>query len=35
MSEAGLADAREVAKGKIFFGAIAYYRAERRAAETR
>ena len=27
MSEAGLADAKEVAKGKIFFGPIAYYRA--------
>jgi ubiquinone/menaquinone biosynthesis C-methylase UbiE len=27
MSEAGLVDAREVAKGKIFFGPIAYYRA--------
>jgi ubiquinone/menaquinone biosynthesis C-methylase UbiE len=27
MSEAGLADAREVARGKIFFGPIAYYRA--------
>ncbi|MEA2680958.1 MAG: hypothetical protein QOK03_2680 [Candidatus Binataceae bacterium] len=27
MSEAGLVDAKEVAKGKIFFGPIAYYRA--------
>jgi len=27
MSEAGLVDAREVARGKIFFGPIAYYRA--------
>ena len=30
MSEAGLVDAKEVAKGKIFFGPIAYYSAERR-----
>jgi ubiquinone/menaquinone biosynthesis C-methylase UbiE len=30
MSEAGLVDPKEVAKGKIFFGPIAYYRAERR-----
>jgi ubiquinone/menaquinone biosynthesis C-methylase UbiE len=30
MSEAGFVDAREVAKGKIFFGPIAYYSAERR-----
>jgi ubiquinone/menaquinone biosynthesis C-methylase UbiE len=28
MSEAGLVDAKEVAKGKIFFGPIAYYRAD-------
>ena len=28
MSEAGLIDAKEVAKGKIFFGPIAYYRAQ-------
>jgi SAM-dependent methyltransferase len=28
MDEAGLADAREVARGKIFFGPIAYYRAD-------
>jgi ubiquinone/menaquinone biosynthesis C-methylase UbiE len=27
MDEAGLADAREVSRGKIFFGPIAYYRA--------
>jgi hypothetical protein len=32
MTEAGFVDAREVAKGKIFFGPIAYYRAERPAA---
>jgi len=28
MSEAGFVDAKEVAKGKIFFGPIAYYRAD-------
>jgi hypothetical protein len=28
MSEAGLVDAKEVATGKIFFGPIAYYRAD-------
>jgi ubiquinone/menaquinone biosynthesis C-methylase UbiE len=32
LSEAGFVDAKEVARGKIFFGPIAYYRAERRAA---
>jgi ubiquinone/menaquinone biosynthesis C-methylase UbiE len=32
MSAAGFVDAKEVARGKIFFGPIAYYRAERRAA---
>ena len=32
MSEAGLVEAKEVARSKIFFGPIAYYRAERRAA---
>jgi ubiquinone/menaquinone biosynthesis C-methylase UbiE len=31
MSEAGFVDAKEVATGKIFFGAIAYYRAYYRA----
>jgi len=28
MSEAGFVDAQEVAKGKIFFGPITYYRAD-------
>ena len=32
MSEAGLVDAKEVARSKIFFGSIAYYRAERQKA---
>jgi ubiquinone/menaquinone biosynthesis C-methylase UbiE len=32
MSEAGFVDAREVAKGKIFLGPIAFYSAERRAS---
>jgi len=31
MSGTGFVDAKEVAKGKIFFGPIAYYRAEREA----
>ena len=31
MSGAGFVDAKEVAKGKIFFGPISYYRAEREA----
>jgi hypothetical protein len=31
MSGAGFVDAKEVAKVKIFFGPIAYYRAEREA----
>jgi hypothetical protein len=33
MDEAGFADAREVKRAKIFFGPIAYYRAENPAAE--